>query len=129
MAVGDLLAILVLQRGAIFTPAVFHGLLGLFFLLLLRLFGFLWLAAANLGASALGLRGFPVFALWPGVCAFAAACDHCAILVRQVNTVFAEAQVGRLYRFLIECSLRVDDFLATTLGVVRFPGERVIMWP
>ena len=129
MAVGDLLAILVLQRGAIFTPAIFHGLLRLFFLLLLRLFGFLWLAAANLGASALGLRGFPVFALWPGVCAFAAACDHCAILVRQINTVFAEAQVGRLYRFLIECSLRVDDFLATTLGVVRFPGERVIMWP
>ena len=56
MAVGYLLAILVLQRGTIFTPGVFHWLLRLLFLLLLRLFGFLWLAAANLGASALGLR-------------------------------------------------------------------------
>ena len=56
MAAGNLLAILVLQRGTIFTPGVFHWLLRLLFLLLLRLFGFLWLATANLGASALGLR-------------------------------------------------------------------------
>ena len=76
MAVGDLLAILVLQRGTIFTPGVFHWLLRLLFGLRLRLFGFLWLAATDLGASALGLGRFPVFAFRPGVCAFAAACDH-----------------------------------------------------
>ena len=128
MAVGDLLAILVLQGGTIFSPTVCYWLLGLLFGLP-RLLGFLWLAATDLGASALGLGRFPVFAFWPGVCAFAAACDQCAVLVRQVNAVFSEGQVIRLYRFLIECSLRVDDFFATTLGVVRFPGERIIKWP
>lgn len=129
MAVRNLLAILVLQWGTIFSPGVVYWLLRLLFGLRLRLFGFLWFAAANFGASAFGLRRFPVFALWPGVLAFATTWDHCAILVRQVNAVFSEGQVIRLYRFLIECSLRVDDFFATTPGFVRLPSERIIKWP